>query len=219
LADSKEKPPYEILHPERLGIEGAGESLTADTSLDSFRSRVSELGYALEGEKLQECYHAFQELAGKKEVVFDADVELLIGSKSALERVRYRLLYLNVTAGSISVPNATVQMEVDGQVLQDAAFGQGPVDSAFKTICKMTKRCPRLVRYEVNAVTPGTDAQGEVSIRLEENGHLVDGRAVDTDIVLASAKAFVDALNKLDRVLVQPTISEYTDEESWMPRL
>ena len=124
-----------------------------------------------------------------------------------------------MTAGSISVPNATVQLEVDGQTLQDAGFGRGPVDAAFKTIFKMVKRFPRLVRYEVNAVTAGTDAQGEISIRLEENGHLVDGRAVDTDIVLASARALVDGLNKLEQVGTEQTISEFTDVDSWMPRL
>lgn len=219
LADSTEKPPYEILRPENLGIQPTGDILTADTSISVFKERVSELGYELEGEKLNECFHAFQELAAKKELVFDADLDLLVGSRTAMEHSRYKLLYLNVTAGSISVPNATVQMEVDGHVIQDAGFGHGPVDAAFKTIFKIVKHFPKLVRYEVNAVTPGTDAQGEVSVRLQENGYLVDGRAIDTDIVLASARALVDGLNKLERVRVQPAISEFTEEESWMPRL
>lgn len=219
LADSTEKPPYEILRPEKLGIQATADILTADSTLDQFRTRIGELGYELDPDMLGKCYHAFQELAAKKEYVFDADLELLVVSRSAMERLRYRLLYLNVTAGSISVPNATVQLEVDGQVLQDAGFGHGPVDAAFKTIFKMARRFPRLVRYEVDAITTGTDAQGEVTVRLEENGQLVDGRAVDTDIVLASAKALVDGLNKLERVGAQAAISEFTDEESWMPRL
>lgn len=219
LADATEKPPYEILNPERLGIQTGRDLMRAETSLEEFGERVAELGYELKGEILEECYRAFQDLAGKKEQIFDADLELLVGSKAAMEQLRYKLLYLNVSAGSISVPNATVQLEADGQILQDAGFGHGPVDAAFRTIFKMAKRFPRLVRYEVNAVTPGTDAQGEVTVRLEENGHLVDGRAVDTDIVLASARALIDGLNKLERLKVQPAISEFTDEESWMPRL
>lgn len=219
LADAVEKPPYEILHPEKLGIQPKADLPAADTSQEQFRQRVSELGYELEGDALSQCYQAFQDLAAKKEQIFDADLELLVGSQTALEHLRYRLLYLNVTAGSISVPNATVQLEVDGQILQDAGFGHGPVDAAFKTIFKMARRFPKLVRYEVNAVTIGTDAQGEVTVRLEENGHLVDGRAVDTDIVLASSKALVDGLNKLERLSVTTTISEFTDDESWMPRL
>ncbi len=219
LADTTEKPPYEILLPEKLGVQAAGDLLTAEASLDQFRDRLVEMGYELEQEKLHECYSAFQDLAVKKDHVFDADIELLVGSRVAMEQLRYKLLYLNVTAGSISVPNATVQLEVDGQILQDAGFGHGPVDAAFKTIFKMARRFPKLVRYEVNAITSGTDAQGEVTIRLEENGHLVNGRAVDTDIVLASARALIDGLNKLERVRSQTTISEFTDEESWMPRL
>jgi len=219
LADSTEKPPYEIISPEVLGIHPAGDFLTASSSRAEFQNRIAELGYELESGEVEEYFSTFQELAAKKDVVFDADLELLMTSKAAIERSRYRLLYLNVTAGSISVPNATVQIEVDGQVVQDAGFGHGPVDAAFKTISKITKRSPRLVRYEVNAVTPGTDAQGEVTLRLEENGYVVIGRAVNTDVVLASAKALIDGLNKLERIRVQPAISEYTDEESWMPKL
>lgn len=219
LADSTEKPPFEIINPQDLGIQNVGDLLNSETSLAVFKTRAAELGYEMEEPKLEECYEAFLDLAAKKELVYDADLELLLGERAALEQVRYRLLYLNVTAGSISVPNATVQLEVDGQVVQDAGFGHGPVDAAFKTICKMVKRFPRLVRYEVNAVTSGTDAQGEVTIRLEENGCLVNGRAVDTDIVLASAKALVDGLNKLESMHVEPVISEFTDEESFMPRL
>lgn len=219
LADTKEKPPYEIMSPEKLGISSTGDFLTGDASLEQFRARVAELGYELGEERLQQCYEDFEELAAKKELVFDADLEFLVGARAAMETARYKLLYLNVTAGSISVPNATVQLEVDGQIMQDAGFGHGPVDAAFKTISKMTKRFPRLVRYEVNAVTPGADAQGEVTLRLEEDGQMVNGRAVDTDIVLASARALVDGLNKLESVRERPVISEYTDEESWMPRL
>lgn len=219
LADRIEKPPCEIIDPRLLGIENVGEVLDAKTSLEAFKNKVAELGYEVTEPQLTQCYEAFQELAAKKEFVFDADLELLMGSKSSLEEARYRLLYLNVMAGSISVPNATVQLEIDGQIVQDAGFGHGPVDAAFKTICKMAKRFPKLVRYEVNAVTSGTDAQGEVTIRLEEQGCLVDGRAVDTDIVLASAKALVDGLNKLESLHVEPQISEFTDLESLLPRL
>jgi len=219
LADAKEKPPYEIMPPDKFGVSPSSDFLTVDANVDQFKKRVAELGYDLDGDGLQESFESFQELATKKEMIFDADLEFLLGANVTPESRRYKLLYLNVTAGSISVPNATVQLEVDGQIFQDAGFGHGPVDAAFKTICKMLKRVPKLVRYEVNAVTPGTDAQGEVTLRLEENGHLVNGRAVDTDIVLASAKALIDGLNKLESISTQPVISEYTDVEAWMPRL
>lgn len=219
LADSKEKPPYEILSAEKFGILTTGDCLMSNATPDQFRIKAAELGYDLQGETLQKCYEDFQDLAAKKEMVFDSDLESLLSAGVTPEDKRYKLLYLNVTAGSISVPNATVQLEVDGQVFQDAGFGHGPVDAAFKTICRMVKRMPKLVRYEVNAVTPGTDAQGEVTLRLEENGYLVNGRAVDTDIVLASARALVDGLNKLENISDQPVVSEFTDEDAWMPRL
>lgn len=219
LADSTEKPPFEILNRETLGIDNGTDHLSGETTREQFSSRLVELGYKLIEEKIDECYEAFQELAARKEQVFDADLELLVGTRAAVEQFTYKLVYLNVTAGSISVPTATVQLEIDGETFHDAGFGHGPVDATFKTICKMAKRCPKLLRYELNAVTPGTDAQGEVTVRLEENGQIVNGRAVDTDIVMASAKAFVDGLNKLESLHVEPSISEFTDDESWMPRL
>jgi 2-isopropylmalate synthase len=219
LSDTEEKAPYETLQPEKLGLQLAGDMLTAGTSPEEFQKRLMELGYEFEGAGLQGLYGAFKELTARKENVFDADVELLISSRVAPESLRYRLQYLNVSAGSLSVPNATVQLEVDGELHQDAGFGQGPVDAAFRTILRIARRAPKLTRYEVTAVTPGSDAQGEVTVGLEEDGYVVNGRAVDTDIILASARALVDGLNKLDRLRGAPVVSEFTAEESWMPLL
>jgi 2-isopropylmalate synthase len=217
LSDTEEKAPYETLQPEKLGIQLAGDVLSAATSFDEFRSRLMELGYQFESAPIEGLYAAFKELTGKKENIFDADLELLVGSRAAPDSLRYRLHYLNVTAGSISVPNATVQLEIDGQIQQDAGFGDGPVDAAFRTILKMTRRRPKMTRYEVTAITPGSDAQGEVTVGLEEDGYLVTGRAAATDIILASAKALIDGLNKLDRVRGEAVISEFADEDGWMP--
>jgi 2-isopropylmalate synthase len=219
LSDTEEKPPYETLQPEKLGIQVAGYVLTAGTSLEEFQNRLFELGYQFEATQLQELFSEFKEFTEKKEQVFDADLELLATSKLVPGGLRYRLQHLSVAAGSISVPHATVQLEVDGQILQDSGFGHGPVDAAFRTIFKMTNRNPKLTQYEVTAATPGSDAQGKVTVRLEENGYVVIGRAVDSDIVLASAKALVDGLNKLERLRGEPVISEFTDEESWQPLL
>ena len=219
LSDTTEKPPYETLQPEKLGIQFRGHVLTATTSLEEFQNRLFALGYEFEASRLQELFSDFKEFTEKKENVFDADLELLITSKLAPGDLRYRLQYLSVTAGSISVPNAAVQLEVDGQVRQDSGLGHGPVDAAFKTIFKMTNRAPKLTQYEVTAATPGSDAQGKVTVRLEENDYVVTGRAVDSDIVLASAKALIDGLNKLERLRGEPVISEFTDEESGQPLL
>jgi 2-isopropylmalate synthase len=219
LSDTAEKPPYETLQPEKLGIRLAGDVLTATTSLEEFQDRLGEMGYEFNETRLRELYGDFKEFTEKKEHVFEADLELLISSRVVPGGLRYRLHYLNVAAGSISVPNATVQLEVDGQLQQDSGFGHGPVDAAFRTIFKMTNRNPKLTQYEVTATTPGSDAQGQVTVRLDENGYVVNGRAVDSDIVLASAKALVDGLNKLERLRGEPAVSEFTDEESWQPLL
>jgi 2-isopropylmalate synthase len=219
LSDSTEAPPYEIMNPEQLGIYTTGYRLTPGATWEQFQQRIKELGYDLNPVDVGECFRAFQELAAKKEIVFDADLELLVNERAFKDQMRYKLLYLNVTAGSISVPNATVQLEVDGQVIQDAGFGHGPVDAAFKTIYKMAKRAPKLIRYEVNAVTSGTDALGEVVVRLEEGAQQANGRGVDTDIVLASAKALINGLNKLEYGSKQEAVYEFTDDESFLPRL
>jgi 2-isopropylmalate synthase len=219
LSDSTEKPPYEIMDPAQLGIHTTGHHLTSATAPEQLGARIAELGYDLNATEMNECFAAFQGLAAKKETVFDADLELLVKETAFKDQLRYKLLYLNVSAGSISVPNATVQMEVDGQVLQDAGFGHGPVDATFKTVFKMVKRAPRLIRYEVNAVTSGTDALGEVTVRLEEGGQQANGRGIDTDIVLASAKALINGLNKLEYSHKHTVVSEFTDEESYLPRL
>lgn len=219
LSDTEEQPPYETLQPEKLGVRPLADILSAETSLEAFRDRLVELGYEFESGNIHQLYRVFEDFAAKHHKVFDEDLEFLVSSKAALESPRYRLLYLNVTAGSISVPNATVQLEVDGQTQQDAGFGRGPVDAAFRTILKIARRQPKLTRYEVTAVTPGSDAQGEVTVGLEENGYVVNGRSVGTDIILASARALVDGLNKMERLRGEPVISELTDEESWMPGL
>ena len=219
LADTLDEPPYRIIKPETLGIRESGDFLSAATPVEEFEARIRELGYELPKHKVNECYASFKELAANRERIFDADLELLVSSKAAMRMARYKLVYLNVTAGSISVPNATVQMEVDGETLHDADFGHGPIDAAFKTICKMARRAPKLVSYEVLAVTPGSDAQGQAVVRIEENGHTVTGRSTDKDIILASAKALVDAFNKLVPFESEAEVSEFADEESWMPRL
>lgn len=219
LADAKEPPPYRLIEPESLGFDQVGDCLSVASSLQQFSDRVAELGYQLSQADLEECYGQFQEMAAQRETVPDTDLEQLLNTKVDRDLTRYKLLYLNVSAGSISVPNATVQMEVNGDNIQDAGFGRGPVDAAFKTIYKMVNRHPKLLRYEVNAITAGTDAQGEVCVRLEEEGRMVQGRAVDNDIVLASAKALVDGLNKLAYTHARRPVNEFTDEDSWLPQL
>ncbi|MGQ9670267.1 MAG: 2-isopropylmalate synthase [Desulfosoma sp.] len=219
LGDASAQPPYQIMDPQQFGLHQAAQPVAKDLGLDVFHALLQDMGVLVDEKSLQACYDAYRQLAERKEELYVSDLENLLDETLLAPPQRYKLLYLNVSAGSISVPHATVQLEIDGQVRQDAGFGQGPVDAAFKTICKMTHRFPKLVRYEVHAATSGTDALGEVHVQLEENGQTVQGRGVATDIVLASTKAFVNALNKLEQKSKEPSVSEFTEWESWQPRL
>lgn len=215
IGDVTELPPCFVIKEEEIGIIRNGEPMDQDTPFEVFKARVRELGYVLEEGEYRRCYEMFQRLASKKDNVFDSDVELIV--RQALFHVpqKYRLLYLNVSAGSIPVPHATVQLEIDGQVVQDAGFGHGPVDAAFKTIFRMVKRFPKLIHYEVKAATLGTDAQGMVLLRIQEGKTIVGGWGAHVDIVLASALALIDALNKLEHYSGRREVSEYTDDEAW----
>ncbi len=215
LGDEKEAPPFNILKPEDLGKSYMEGILDNSMSYSDFKKQVENLGYLLTEEQCKKCYDSFVNLVEKKEQVFLSDLELIIQQVLYQIPQKYKLLYLNVSAGSIPVPHATVQLEIDGQVVQDAGFGHGPVDATFKTIFRIVKRYPELVHYEVTAASAGTDAQGEVLLRLKDGEVIVDGRGVNVDIVLASAHALVDALNKLERYSEKKEVSEYTDQDGW----
>ncbi len=194
----KEKSTYEIMTPESVGVPTNQLVLGKHSGRHAFRKKVEALGYDLTEEQLEVAFEAFKDLADKKKTVFDEDVDALIAEKILRLPDRYRLMYLNVMSGTVTVPTATVQLVVDGVVRQEAGFGDGPVDAAFSVIQKLTGRRPRLVNFTISSITGGTDAQAEVSVRIEEDGVLANGQASDTDIVVASAKAFVYALNKLE---------------------
>ncbi len=193
----KEASTYEIMTPESVGVPTNELVLGKHSGRHAFREKVRALGYDLTDEQVESAFEAFKALADKKKTVYDEDVDALIAEKILRLPDRYRLVYLNVNSGTVTVPTATVQMEIDGVVRQEAGFGDGPVDAAFGVIKKITGRTPRLVNFTINSITGGTDAQAEVSVRIEEEGTLANGQASDTDIVVASAKAFVHALNKL----------------------
>ncbi|NTU60341.1 MAG: 2-isopropylmalate synthase [Deltaproteobacteria bacterium] len=194
----KDRRTYEILTPESVGVPTNALVLGKHSGRHAFRERVKELGYDLTEDQLELAFKAFKELADKKKTVFDEDVDAIIGEKVLRLPDRFRLEYLNVSSGTVTVPTATVQMMIDGVVRQEAGFGDGPVDAAFTVIKKLTRKDPRLVTFNINSITGGTDAQAEVSVRIEDGGTLANGQASDTDIVVASAKAFVHALNKIE---------------------
>ncbi len=156
------------------------------------------MGYSLSEDELNRVFVRFKELADLKKEIFDEDLETILFEEVFRFEERYSLVYLNVVSGNVAVPTATMQMEVDGTVIQDAGFGVGPVDATFDAIRRITKTNYPLLKYEVSAVTGGTDAQGEATVQLKYNGRSVMGHGAHPDVLVASAKAYINALNRLE---------------------
>jgi len=194
----KEKLTYEIMTPESVGITKSSIVLGKLSGRHAFRERLKDLGYRLSDSDLERAFNRFKQLADKKRDIFDEDIESIVVEEILRMPRRFKLVYINVVAGNVTVPTATVQMEVDGKLLQEAGFGDGPVDATFKTIKKITRTKSKLLQFAIHAITSGTEAQGEVTVRLEEKGNTVIGQGADTDVIVASAKAYINALNKIE---------------------
>jgi len=196
----KQKLTYEIMTPESIGIPGNRLVMGKHSGRHAFGARLKELGFNLDVVDLNRAFLRFKELADKKKEVYDEDIEAIVAEE--ILRLpgrpdRYELLYLNVNSSSHAVPSATVKMRANGQECLDHATGDGLVDACYKAIAKITGSRCRLVRYSVKAITGGTDAQGEVSCLIEDGGIRVSGQGAHTDIIMASALAYINALNKL----------------------
>jgi 2-isopropylmalate synthase len=194
----KEKTTYEIMTPESVGLSQSTLVLGKHSGRHAFRERLKEMGYELDEENLNKAFERFKQLADKKKDVFDEDIDAIVADEIMRVPETYRLDYVNVVSGSDTVPTVVIRMDINGRSVQEAGFGEGPVDAVYKTIAKITKTKSKLLRYAVNAITGGTDALGEVTVRLEEKGHTVIGQGAHTDIIVASGKAYVNALNKLE---------------------
>jgi 2-isopropylmalate synthase len=194
----KQRDTYEIMTPESVGRGQSTLVLGKHSGRHALRDRLKQLGYDLRDEDLNRIFERFKALADKKKDVYDEDLEAIVEDEVFRMPERYKLEYLNVSSGSVTVPTATVKMEVDGDVHVDAGFGIGPVDATFATIAKIANTDASLKRFTINAITGGSDAQGEVTVRLQANGHEVIGQGTHPDIVMASAKAYVNALNRLE---------------------
>jgi len=191
-----DKSTYEIMTPESVGLNASALVLGKHSGRHAFKKRLEELGHDLNDEMMNRAFDRFKTLADLKKEVFDEDLDAIVTDESR-EEDHYKLEHITVTCGSFAVATATVQMEIDGKPLRTAELGDGPVDSAFKAIRKLTKSKAKLAQYNVGSITGGTDAQGEVTVRVEEGGHTVVGKGASTDIIVASAKAYIHALNRL----------------------
>jgi len=193
----KNKTTYEIMTPETVGLSKSTLVLGKHSGRHAFGDRLKSLGYDLTGDQMKKAFQAFKNLCDLKKSVYDEDIEAIVADEIIQIPDKYRLTFLSVTSGSELIPTATVQMEIDGKVIKTADLGNGPVDAVFKTIKRITGDTSNLVRYEVDAITGGTDAQGSAKCTLEKDGLTVIGRGSDTDIIVASGKAYINALNKL----------------------
>ena len=198
---------YEIMNPETVGLSSNKLVIGKHSGRHAFREKLADLGYDLSKDELNMLFGKFKELADKRKEILDEDIEVLIAEEILRVSDIYKLDYLNVVSGTVAVPTATVKLKIRDTEAQGAGFGVGPIDAAFNTIAKMTGSQSKLVRFSVNAISGGMDAQGEVTVRLKENGLVALGKGADSDIITASAKAFVNGLNRLEYMKNNPTLS------------
>ncbi len=195
----KNKQTYEIMTPESIGRPPSEMVLGKHSGKHAVQKRLEELGYRLNMEQLDQVSLAVKSLADKKKQVYVEDLEALVLEEVFRIPDKYKLLYLSSLSGNMAIPTATLKMEVEGVAEQLSEFGVGPVDAVFNAICQLAGKCPRLLRFSVNSITGGTDAQGEVTVKLEDGNRTAIGRGSDPDIIVASAKAYINALNRLAR--------------------
>ena len=195
----KEKSTYEIMQPETIGLAGSRMVLGRHTGRNGFAARCKQLSFTLSKPELEQAYQRFLEIADKKKEIFDEDIAAIINDevRGVVEPV-YHLDYLHVACGTGTLPTASVRIRTPDGVKQAAACGDGPVDAAYQAVREATGLSPTLENYSIRAVTGGKEALGEATVKIADEGNRIFlGRGVSTDIIEASAKAYVDAINRM----------------------
>ncbi|MFH1560819.1 MAG: 2-isopropylmalate synthase [Chloroflexota bacterium] len=194
----KERTTYEIMDPRSIGIPDSPLILGKLSGRAGLRARLDELGFHLTQEELDRAFEDFKELADRKREVTDRDLEALMSDRRRSEVELYRLDHVQVSCGDHEIPTATVRLiDPQGRTFTDAATGTGPVDAVYLAINRILQVPNTLKEFTIGSITEGTDALGDVTIRIEKDGKVYTGRGSSTDIIVASAKAYVNALNKL----------------------
>lgn len=193
----KDKSTYEIMQPNSIGLTQSRLVMGKLSGRHAFREELNKLGYSLTDEEVNSAFERFKRLADQKKELFEEDLEAIVSETATKVPERYSLKALSTQSGMNQVPTATVELEIDGEVLKETGTGDGPVDAVYRTIAQITQTKSKLLAYVVKAITGGTDAQGEVSVRLGQDDEIVTGNGADTDIIVASAQAYLNALNKL----------------------
>ena len=192
----KNKDTFEIMRPETVGLAGTSLPLGKHSGRAALRAKLAELGFDMADNQLKDVFVRFKELADRKKEVYDDDLIALV-HQNAGEEDSVKLKSLRVICGTEGPQTAEMTLEVDGEVVSTTATGDGPVDAAFNAVKALVAHQARLQLYQVSAVTQGTDAQATVSVRMEEDGRIATGQSADTDTVVASVKAYLNALNRL----------------------
>jgi 2-isopropylmalate synthase len=188
---------YEIMKPETVGVSKTTLVMGKHSGRAAFRSKLDEMGYRLSDNQLQDVFQRFKDLTDRKKLVYDEDIEALVDENIASAHDRIRLISLSVIAGTRGPQRATMRLDIDGRLATEEAEGNGPVDAVFNAVKALVPHEAVLELYQVHAVTEGTDAQAEVTVRLQADGRSVTARGADPDTLVASAKAYLVALNKL----------------------
>jgi len=195
---------YEIMKPETVGLNTSNLVLGKHSGRHALHSHLKVMGYDLSEDELQIVFKAFKKLADRKKQVMDEDLEALVAEGLLRTSDIFKLKYLHVSSGTTVMPMASVQLSINGRDARGAGYGNGPIDSAFNAIAKLANTNSELLRFSVSALTGGTDALGEVTVRLRENGLVALGKGSDPDIITASAKAYVNGLNRLEYLKSNP---------------
>jgi len=188
---------YEIMTPESVGVKQTSLVMGKHSGRHAFVHKLEELGYQLASNQLEDAFVRFKTLADRKKQIYDEDIEALVDEEISHAHDRIKLVSLTVIAGTRGPQRATMKLDIEGRMAIEEADGNGPVDAVFNCIKALVPHEVVLELYQVHAVTAGTDAQAEVSVRLSENGRSVTAKGADPDTLVASAKAYLGALNKL----------------------
>ena len=193
----KERTTYEIMRPQDVGFEESKLVLGKHSGRHAFAERLKKLGFELSKEKLEKAFDRFKVLADKKKEIFDEDLEIIVDEEISKIPEKFRLLHFSIASGDRLKPTATISLKCQGKTMDAVSNGDGPVDACYKAIDKITRTGGKLLDYQIRSVTSGKDALGEVSVKIGSKSGVVSGRGASTDIIEASIKAYVNAVNKL----------------------
>jgi 2-isopropylmalate synthase len=193
----KERITYEIMKPEDVGFEESRMVLGKHSGRHAFDVRLKSLGVDLKKEQLDKAFERFKVLADKKKEIFDEDLETIIDEEVSRIPEKLHLLHFHISSGDQVKPSADIAAKYNGKIVKASSTGDGPVDACYKAVDKITGATGKLLDYQIRSITSGKDAIGEVSVKISSKGVVVSGRGASTDIIEASIKAYVNAINKL----------------------